>query len=211
MRTTIRRAGRLTVAIAIGTGALGLAACGDDYGGDDSDDDTGSGQVTEPGTAAELPVELVGEVEGGEAFVAIVAGGDGEVTAYVCDGEEGDMAASGDWFTGEVDGAELSLQAESGATLEAELTDEGATGTYTSADGTTQDLSAEPAEGEAGLYRGEDGDVVAGFIVSNDGDDRGGIGIAGRPATFARPAFSAANPVLLLPALPQLQLALIQG
>jgi len=74
-----------------------------------------------------------------------------------------------------------------------------------------QALSAEPAEGEAGLYRGEDGDVVAGFVVTNDGDDRGGIGIAGRPATFARPAFEVANPVLLLPALPQLQLALVQG
>lgn len=210
MRSTIRRAGRLAVAIAIGTGAFGLAACGDDYGSDDGDDDTGS-DVTEPAGDAELPVELVGEVEGGEAFVAIVAGEDGEVTAYVCDGEEGEMAATGDWFTGEVDGAELSLQAESGATLEAELTDDGATGTYTSADGTTQALTAEPAEGDAGLYRGEDGDVVAGFIVSNDGDDRGGIGIAGRPATFARPSFSAANPVLLLPALPQLQMVLISG
>jgi hypothetical protein len=210
MRRTTSRAGRLTLAIAIGVGVVGLAACGDDYGSDDGDDEGGVGETTEPVTDADA-AELVGEVEGGDAFVAIVAAEDGEVTAYVCDGEEGEMATTGEWFTGELDGTELLLEADSGATLEAELTDDGAVGTYTSADGTVQALTAEPAEGEAGLYRGEDGDVVAGFVVANDGDDRGGIGIAGRPASFARPAFSAANPVLLLPALPQLQLALVQG
>ena len=52
---------------------------------------------------------------------------------------------------------------------------------------------------------------MAGFVVANDGDDRGGIGIAGRPAAFARPAFSAANPVLLLPALRSSSFALVQG
>ena len=214
MRRTTSRAGRLTLAVAIGVGAVGLAACGDDYGsGDDGDDDTGSGQVSEPADTADPagPAELVGEVEGGDAFVAIVTGEDGEVTAYVCDGVEGEMAGTGEWFSGELDGAELSLQADSGATLEAELTDDGATGTYTSADGTEQALAAEPAEGDAGLYRGEEGDVVAGFIVSNDGDDRGGMGISGRPAAFARPAFDVANPVLLLPAMPELQLTLVQG
>jgi hypothetical protein len=209
MRNVITRAGRLGAAVVFGVGVVGLAACSDGYG-DDSDDGGDQDSGAEQGTEV-VPANLVGEVEGGEAFVAIVTGEDGEVTAYVCDGEEGEMAGTGDWFTGELDGAELSLQAESGATLDAELTDDGATGTYTSADGTEQALTAAPAEGEAGLYRGEEGDVVAGFIVANDGDDRGGMGIAGRMATFARPAFSPANPVLLLPAMPPLQLALVQG
>ena len=208
MRRTSTRAGGLTLALAIGVGAVGLAACGDDYGSDD--DEGGSDQSTEPVTDAEV-AELVGEVDGGDAFVAIVAGEDGEVTAYVCDGAEGEMATTGEWFSGELDGTELLLEADSGATLAAELTDDGATGTYTAADGTVQALAAEPATGDAGLYRGEEGDVVAGFVVANDGDDRGGIAIAGRPATFARPSFSAANPVLLLPAMPQLQLALVGG
>ena len=211
MRRTTARAGRLTLAVAIGVGVVGLAACGDDYGSDDGDDDEGGvGETTEQVTDPEA-AELVGEVEGGDAFVAIVAAEDGEVTAYVCDGEEGEMATTGEWFTGELDGTELLLEADSGATLEAVLTDDGATGTYTSADGAVQALTAEPAEGDAGLYRGEDGDVVAGFVVANDGDDRGSIVVAGRPAAFARPAFSTANPVLLLPAMPQLQLAPVGG
>ena len=154
MRRTTSRAGRLTLAVAIGVGAVGLAACGDDYGSDSGDDEDSVDQTTEQVTDPEA-AELVGEVEGGDAFVAIVAAEDGEVTAYVCDGEEGEMATTGEWFTGELDGTELLLEAESGATLQAELSDDGATGTYTSADGTVQALTAEPAEGEAGLYRGE--------------------------------------------------------
>ena len=116
MRRTTSRAGRLTLAIAIGVGVVGLAACGDDYGSDDSDDEGGVGETTEPVTDADA-AELIGEVEGGDAFVAIVAAEDGEVTAYVCDGEEGEMATTGEWFTGELDGTELLLEADSGAML----------------------------------------------------------------------------------------------
>ena len=175
------------------------------------DDEGGVGETTEPITDADA-AELVGEVEGGDAFVAIVAAEDGEVTAYVCDGEEGEMATTGEWFTGELDGTELLLEADSGATLEAELTDDGATGTYTSADGTVQTLTAEPAEGDAGPLPGR-GRRRGGRLRRRQRRRRPRRHRHRRApiAAFTRPAFNAANPVLLLPAMPQLQLALVQG
>lgn len=157
--------------------AVVVAACGDS-------DST----PTDDAVAAQ---GWVGHVEGTDAFVAIVAG-DGEVVAYVCDGDD-DIA---EWFTGEADSDEaFSLVASSGAVITAEADDGGWAGSITLS-GATHAFEAEAADGDAGLYRvrspeAQSDGVEAGWVVDNAGDLRGSMRVRGK--TRAAPSLPGAS------------------
>lgn len=122
----------------------------------------------------------VGSVDGTDAFAAVVVGG-GRVVAYVCDGDAG----IAEWFTGETgDEGSFALTSASGATMRGQEGDDRVTGSVGLGDGATHRFVLERAEAGAGLYRVEDPEaerdgVRAGWIVDNDGDQRGSLRIAG--------------------------------
>lgn len=125
--------------------------------------------------------ELVGEIDGTDAYVAIVGftseDGDPVAIGYACDGKRiaEVLAGSG--------GSDLELQSEAGAALTAEIGDGTATGTFTTRDGRSFDFTAEEVdpEGTAGVFftnrRVDDGFVgdYGGWIVLPDGSQRGSI------------------------------------
>ena len=73
---------------------------------------------------------FVGKVDGSDAFIAVVLHGNGEVTAYICDG-----ASISEWFKGNVDGSSLNLTNASGTRLTADLAADSFTGTFTPSSG----------------------------------------------------------------------------
>lgn len=158
----------------LGAATLVLPACGDDDGADRAADiedlaDAGRG--------------FVGTVEGTNAFVAVIAGG-GEAIVYVCDGDE-DLA---EWFAGSMDETTIELTTESGALVEAAPSEDGYIGTVTFADGETHRFDAEPAAPGAGLFRVTGPDartagITAGWIVTNDGAQRGSLRVRGTSRT----------------------------
>lgn len=141
--------------------ALLIAGCGDDDG------------------AADQPVVangFVGTMDGTDAFVAVVLADD-RVAAYVCDGDE-EIA---EYFWGPVgDSDVLDMTAASGAALQASVADDAVSGEITLSDGSLHRFRAEPAQGDAGLYylvAGDrlDAELSAGWIVGNDGEQRGAV------------------------------------
>jgi hypothetical protein len=151
--------------------ALVLAAgCGDADGSDMGTDDESAG-ATGSSTAEN---GYVGRLDGTDAFVAVVIGGD-RVAVYACDDESG--IAEGFW--GQHDGsASVELSGESGSTASVAVAGDGVTGTITLADGTSHAFEAEPAIGDAGLYilgteDPGDAELAAAWVVDNDGEPRG--------------------------------------
>lgn len=134
----------------------------------------GCGQDIAP---APEPVEgYVGGVDETDAFIAIVTG-ERDAMAYVCDGDNEIF----EWFDGPHDGpADLALDNAQGGSLSASRVGDAVLGEVTLADGTTHSFTAEAASGEAGLYRvlGEEAqaaELQAGWIVDNDGSQRGAL------------------------------------
>lgn len=125
-------------------------------------------------TSASPSGSLVGMVEGTDAFIALVPQENNSLVAYICDGQT--ISA---WFRGERNGNEVDLTATSGAQLQANLDGDAAAGTIILADGQSHTFTASLASGEAGLYRAEaafeGSDYVGGWIVLNDGSQRGAI------------------------------------
>ncbi len=123
---------------------------------------------------------FVGELEGTNAYIALISDGE-RVAGYVCDDD-----SLAQWIgSTPLDGSAVELVARDGSALgEATLTDEGATGEITVED-ETHAFSLEPAEGEAGLYRGtvgtlgEPGSAEAGLIRLADGSHRGATILTG--------------------------------
>lgn len=187
------RTRRLATA-ALLVGLLGITACSDGYGSDDDEDGAATEGTT---TTTTTTTDLVGATEDGDTFVALVAQEDGTILAYACDGEAGEVATTAEWFTGEVDGEAIDLRSAGGARLTATVTPTGARGDLVLGDGSVRTFEAAPATGDAGLYRAETDDVLAGFIVANDGTDRGGIGILG--VQRQRPAFQPSTLVVSQP------------
>lgn len=122
---------------------------------------------------------FVGKVDGSDAFIAVVLHTDGTVTAYVCD-----SVSISEWFMGNVDGSSLDLTNASGARLTADLAPDSFTGTFTGSDGSPLSFSVQQEDEPYGLYRGEDTvdgvDLVAGWIVLPDGEQRGAVSGGGR-------------------------------
>ena len=167
-------AGRRSWAVALAA-AVVLAGCGDDGG-------SSSSTPTRAKPAAQLKGAFVGEVDGTDAYLALVSDGT-RVLGYVCDSKKLsrwiDVAAIRD-------GA-ARLSARDGDDLgEAMLSAGRVSGTIT-IDGEQHTFRAEPASGEAGLYRAArvdredgklvEGEVEAGWIVLPDGTQRGATNV----------------------------------
>lgn len=156
---------------------LGLVACGRDQ------------NAAPAGT-------FVGVVDGTDAFIALVPQENNAVIAYVCDGQ-----TISTWFRGERSENEIDLTAANGAQLQASLETDTATGNFTLPDGQVHTFTAQLATDSAGLYRAEetiDGtDYVGGWIILNDGDQRGAInGITdGTSNTIVAPRFTGGSSV----------------
>jgi hypothetical protein len=107
-----------------------------------------------------------------DAYVAVVTGG-GFVRAYVCDGVD-----HGVWFSGRLDEqGRFALTARDGVATLAGTVVNGAVHGAATYDGVRRPFAAVEARGAAGLYRWEgaihDGDVLGGWIVLNNGKQRG--------------------------------------
>ncbi len=139
------------------------------------------------GTAKPISGSFVGKVDGSDAFISVVLHTDGAVTAYVCD-----SAAISEWFKSNVTGSSLDLTNANGAHLTADLAPDSFNGTFSPAGGSALNFSVSAADQPAGLYRGEDTvdgvDLVAGWIVLPDGDQRGAVSGGGK--TVGAPTFN---------------------
>ena len=123
---------------------------------------------------------FVGRVADTDAFVAVVMK-ERDVVAYVCDGSEAGVSLWG-WFAGELVDDHTTLVSTTGMALL--LDGSGATPTGAvipthSKGGTPLAFTTEPATGNAGLWRAQgivdDIPVLAGWVVLNDGQQRGAL------------------------------------
>ena len=150
--------------------ALLVGGCGGASDPVESGSETTAAPTSQPGGASETQKgQWAGQVEGTDAFVAIVSDGS-STTAYLCDG-----AAIDEWFTSS---SGTSIQDEKGEiALDVKRDGDSWTGTVTLPDGRTQAITTEPSE-EVVLYRaaGEDDDIswLGGWIV-RDTEQRGSL------------------------------------
>jgi hypothetical protein len=158
----------------IATLCVAALSVGFGCGGDDDDDETAAGSKG----------SYVGTVEGTKAYIALVSSG-GQVSGYVCDGTPKAVDVYFWLDTAKITDGSADLVSRRGDPLgEATFEDGEATGEV-KVDGKSHSFTAEAASGEAGLYRGirgkvgESGTVEAGWIVLNNGTQRGGVGVAG--------------------------------
>jgi hypothetical protein len=156
-----------------------LTGCGDGGGG------------TPPAAAG--GTSFAAPVAGTDAYVGVVVNSDDrELLAYLCDGKE-----LGTWFKGEAgpDGT-FNLASDDGARLEGRIDDGDLTGAVSMPGGTgSYELRSTAVTAPAGLYRARGevggGPAVGGWIVLDDGSERGGIrtstGFTSTDTDLARP------------------------
>lgn len=131
-------------------------------------------------TAATATKTFVGTVGGTDAFVSVVVDGS-RAMAYVCDGVPGASPTAPTiqaWFNGPSDGTTVDVSQPAGR-LQLQLTDTTMTGTLTLADGRTLPVTGSAVTGDAGLYRAASGGAVAGWILSQNAEQRGGFSFDG--------------------------------
>lgn len=150
-----------------------LAGCGDDDGE--------AGQPAPPERSAAPKGTFVGKVEGTDAYLALVSDGK-RVLGYVCDSKR-----ISTWIAvASVRDGKAKLNSRRADALgEATFSADGVSGELT-VGGERRSFSAQPASGEAGLYRAahvkrrdnklSEGEVEAGWVVLPDGSQRGGVG-----------------------------------
>jgi hypothetical protein len=125
-----------------------------------------------------VPTLFIGTVTGIEdEFVGIALDGE-NVIIYICDGQPDEGTVSiAQWFIGTVAEDGVAITAANGNSVAATITEAGATGQFTFADGSTKDFVLTLAEDEAALYRSEftAGDInfIGGWLVLADGSVRG--------------------------------------
>lgn len=123
----------------------------------------------------------MGAVEGTNAFIAVVASA-GQAVVYVCDGES-DIA---EWFFGPLDDERhLDLPNDHGAHVTAVVVGDTFSRTVRFADGSEHGFTTEHAVPGAGIYRvtgdnATNAGVVAGWVVNNEGEQRGSLRVNGR-------------------------------
>jgi hypothetical protein len=139
--------------------ALALLGCGGDDGGGEARGSEGT---------------FVGTAKGTNAYIALVSDGK-RVAGYVCDGKKLSV-----WLEDRaISDGRVNLASRQGDLLgEVTLSDSVASGNVLLW-GSSRGVDAVPAEGEAGLYRaakgkpGKTGSVEVGWVVLNDGSQRG--------------------------------------
>lgn len=144
----------------------------------------GSGSSDDPPAASPAATTrtYVGMAEGTSALVAVVFDGS-RALAYICDGVPGNPVGSSPtvqaWFNGTSDGTTVSVT-QPGGQLRLRLTETEMTGTVTVAGGRELAVTGRAVAGDAGLYRAEaagaGSKAVAGWILTADGQQRGGVG-----------------------------------
>ncbi len=150
---------------------LALAACGGS-----SPTATPVAPTKAPAAAgAGIPNSFSGAVPGTDAFIALTTNGATSLS-YICDSKQVST-----WFNGPVTGNAIDITAANGNHLKATLAATGATGTVTMG-GKDFPFTAPSSGGNGGLFRAEQsvngGNVVGGWIVSADGQQRGAVGQA---------------------------------
>jgi hypothetical protein len=125
-----------------------------------------------PSTAAAGSTGVfAGTTDGGIATLAIAIGDDGQVRAYVCDGQEIEA-----WLRGSLTNGQLELTNQSGASLSAAVTDEAIFGNIT-VPGLATRFLASRADRPAGVYRAEiqlnGKPAIVGWAVLPDGTQVG--------------------------------------
>jgi hypothetical protein len=154
---------RTRVALLVGLLAVAVVGCGD------GDSDGAPSAVSDARATT-----FTGRTTDGGTLVGLVVDGEGDALAYATDGDR-----SVDWVFGAVDDGTGSLDNDGGAVLDATVTDDRASGTFTRPGFEPLRFTARAASSPAGLYRAQesfaDGDYVAGWIVLADGTQRGAI------------------------------------
>jgi hypothetical protein len=192
---------------------LALAGCG-------SDDDDGR-QAAPSGTTAQTAATsgttaqtYVGTAQGTAAFVSVVVDGT-RALAYVCDGVPGEPVGTTPtiqaWFNGASDGKAVDVT-QAGGRLQLQLTDADMEGTVTLGDGRSLTVNGRAVTGDAGLYRadatGTSGKAVAGWILSANGEQRGGVGGEGSVAKLSgAPVLRLSSPTFSLQSLATTRIA----
>ena len=117
-----------------------------------------------PRLGAARPPTFVG-VDSAGRLVGVALTGEGELVAYVCDGE-----GTGVWFEGTFTDGDptATLKGKKGATLTLDLTSDPLTGSVTIG-GSEETFTLTPAVGSAGLYRERHGKQLSGWVVDNNG------------------------------------------
>jgi hypothetical protein len=124
------------------------------------------------------PILFIGTVTGIEdEFVGIAIDGE-NVIIYICDGQPDEGTVSiAQWFIGTVAEDGVAITAQNGNSVAATITEAGATGQFTFADGSTKDFVLTLAEDEAALYRSQfvagETTFTGGWLVLADGSVRG--------------------------------------
>lgn len=165
----VRTTASLGAVLALGLAGVILSACGSDSRGEGSRAEN----------LADAGRGFVGTVDGTDAFIALLTSG-GDAVVYICDGPA-DIA---EWFAGPVEETTIDLRNDAGAQIEATASDGGYAGTVTFATGERHRFQAEPAESGAGLLRvtgpaAQADGLVAGWIVTNNGEQRGSFRVRG--------------------------------
>jgi hypothetical protein len=170
-RLSARR--RVACAVAVAA-AVALAGCGDDAGSSDT--------ATQAEQGMELKGTFVGEVDGTDAYLALVSDGT-RVLGYLCDSKKLSR-----WIDVSPirDGA-AQLSARDGDDLGEAMISAGSVSGTVTIGGEQHAFRAEPAAGEAGLYRAArvdrqdgklgEGEIEAGWIVLPDGMQRGATNV----------------------------------
>ena len=122
---------------------------------------------------------FVGKVSETNAFIALVIASD-EGIVYVCNGEE-EIA---EWFRGHLnDPQNVTLANSAGAEITAQFKGDSFEGNVTLRDKRRLSFTAAPnKDKDAGIYRvygeqAEQDEIVAGWILDSDGDERGSLRI----------------------------------
>lgn len=155
-RNAVLAAKRRLAYIAAAGLLLATAACGADS------DSVGEGS-------------FVGPVNGTEALLALLAHGD-QIVGYLSDGEQLSVWLS----SGEIDGDDMTLENRDGVQQGTVRIGEDQVTGQVELDDTSYAFTLEPAEDQAGLYRGfadfgDGGTVEAGWIALADGTQVGAI------------------------------------
>lgn len=187
------RVSRAVTSSFVGVALVVLGACGS----------SGSDDTAGPAPSATTRT-FVGSAQGTAAFVAVVVDGS-RALAYVCDGVPGDPEGTAPtvqaWFNGSSDGTAVNVTQPAGQ-LQLRLTETEMSGTLTLTDGRALPVTGRTVAGDAGLYRAEatgaGAKAVAGWILTADGQQRGGVAGEGslprlsgtRALNLSQPTFS---------------------